>query len=83
MFTIILKDGRIIETPCYSNYYSYSLGYSQSTKALKVDKVEFSGFSAEDISLIKMTNMQIKRIKYVYNENPLLTDYEIVLYEAQ
>lgn len=83
MFTIILKDGRIIETPCYSNYYSYSLGYSQSTKTLKVDKVEFSGFSAEDISLIKMTNMQIKRIKYVYNENPLLTDYEIVLYEAQ
>ena len=83
MFTIVLKDGRIIETPCYGNYYSYSLGYSQSTKTLKVDKVEFSGFSAEDIALIKITNMQIKRIKYVYNEGPLLTDYEIVLYESK
>lgn len=82
MFTVVLKDGRVIETPCYNNYNSYSLGYSQALKTLKVDKVEFSGFSADDIALIKMTNLQIKRIKYVYGEKPVLTDYEIVLYES-
>lgn len=83
MFTIVLKDGRVIETPCYSGYYSYSLGYSKSSKTLEVKKLEFSGFNAEDVAFIKMTNLQIKRIKYVYGEKPLLTDYEIVLYEAK
>lgn len=82
MFTIVLKDGKVVETPCYSGYYNYSLGYSQSTKTLKVKKLEFSGFSAEDVAYIKMTNLQIKRIKYVYGEKPLLTDYEILLYAA-
>jgi hypothetical protein len=83
MFTIVLKDGRVIETPCYSGYYSYSLGYSKNSKTLKVKKLEFSGFNAEDVAFIKMTNMQIKRIQYVYGEKPLLTDYEILLYEAK
>ena len=83
MFTIVLKDGRVIETPCYSGYYSYSLGYSKTYKTLEVKNLEFSGFNAEDVAFIKMTNMQIKRIKYVYGEKPLLTDYEIVLYEAK
>lgn len=83
MFTVVLKDGRVIETPCYSGYYNYSLGYSQSTKTLEVKKLEFSGFSADDVAFIKMTNLQIKRIKYVYNEKPLLTDYEIILYKAK
>lgn len=83
MFTIVLKDGRVIETPCYSGYYSYSLGYSKSSKTLEVKKLEFSGFNAEDVAFIKMTNMQIKRIQYVYGEKPLLTDYEILLYESK
>ena len=83
LFTVVLKDGRVIETPCYSGYYNYSLGYSQSTKTLEVKKLEFSGFSADDVAFIKMTNLQIKRIKYVYGEKPLLTDYEIVLYKAE
>jgi hypothetical protein len=83
MFTIVLKDGRVIETPCYSEYYSYSLGYSKSSKTLEVKKLEFSGFNAEDVAFIKMTNMQIKRIQYVYGEKPLLTDYEILLYESK
>ena len=82
MFTIVLKDGSIIETPCYNGYGSYSLGYSQSTKTLKVKGIEFSGFSVADVAFVKMTNLQIKRIKYVYGEKPLLTDYEIVLYKA-
>lgn len=83
MFNIVLKDGRVIETPCYNSpYYSYSLGYSQKSKTLEVKKVEFTGFSAEQVSFVKLTHLQIKRIKYVYNENPMLTDYEIVLYES-
>ena len=40
-------------------------------------------WDAEDVAFIKMTNLQVKRIKYVYGEKPLLTDYEIVLYEAK
>ena len=83
MFTIVLKDGRVIETPCYSGYYSYSLGYSNSSKTLEVKKLEFSGFSAEDVAFIKMTGLQIKRIQYVYGEKPLLTNYEILLYQAK
>ena len=83
MFNIVLKDGRVIETPYYdSPYYSYSLGYSQTSKNLTVKKVEFSGFSAEDIAFIKLTNLQIKRIAYKYGEKPILTDYEILLYKA-
>ena len=82
MFTIVLKDGRVIETPCYNSYYSYSLGYSKSTKILEVKDLEFSGFSTDDVEFIKMTNLQIKRIKYVYGDKPLLTDYEIILYTA-
>ena len=82
-YTIVLTDGRVIETPCYDGYYHYTLGYSTSSKTWEVKKLEFSGFSAEDIALIKVTNLQIKRIKYVYNEKPALTDYEIVLYKAK
>ena len=83
MYTVVLKDGRVIETPCYSWYYSYSLGSSSANKTLEKNKMEFSGFSAADVAFIKMTNLQIKRIKYVYGEAPVMTDYEIVLYEAK
>lgn len=82
-YTIVLTDGRVIEMPCYGAYYHYSLGYSSSTKTWEVKNLEFSGFGAEDIALIKVTDLQIKRIKYIYGEEPALTDYEIVLYEAK
>lgn len=81
-FVILLKNGRVIETPCYSSYSHYSLGYSKSAKTLKINRLELGGFSAEDVASIKMTNIQIKRIKYTYGEKPALTDYEIVLYNS-
>ena len=81
-FIILLNDGRVIEAPCYGTYYHYSLGYSQSAKTLKIKRFEFSGFSAEDVASIKIANIQIKRIQYIYGEKPALTDYEVVLYRA-
>lgn len=84
MFTVVLVDGRVIEHPYYSSpYYSYSLGYSSSYEKLEIKDVEFTGFSFEDVRLIKLTNLQIKRIKHIYYEGALLDDYEIVLYKAE
>ena len=83
MFTVLLTDGRVLEFPCYSSQYSsYSLGYSSSVKKLDVKNFELSGFNTDEIAMIKLTNMQIKRIKYVYGEKSL-SDYEVVLYTAK
>lgn len=84
MLTIVLTDGRVIETPYYKYpYYSYSLGYSSNYKTLHIKNHEFAGFSAEEVAFIKMTNLQIKRITAIYGEKPVLTNYEIVLYNTQ
>ena len=40
MFTVVLKDGRVVEFPCYSSQYSsYSLGYSSSVKKIGGQKL--------------------------------------------
>ncbi|MBQ6855878.1 MAG: NERD domain-containing protein [Lachnospiraceae bacterium] len=81
-FIILLKDGRVIEIPCSKALYSsYSLGYSSVYKSLKIKDMKFTGFNTEDIMFIKLTNLKIKRIN-VYNEKPLLDNYEIVLFVA-
>ena len=49
---------------------------------MEVKNFELSGFSADEIAMIKLTNMQIKRIKYTYGEK-LINDYEVVLYTAK
>lgn len=83
-FTIVLKNGQVIETPVYkSQYSSYSLGFSNNAKKLDIKNVEFSGFAADAVSFIKITNLQVKRIKAAYNEKAALSDYELVLYTAQ
>ena len=84
LFTIVLKDGRVIEVPYFDTpYYSHSLGYSDVSKILEIKSREFSGVNAEDISIIKLTNLQVKRIKFVFNEPPALSDYEIILYSSK
>jgi hypothetical protein len=84
LFTIVLKDGRVIETPYYdSSYYSYALGYSSVYNTLEIDRRELSGFHAEDVAFIKLTNLQVKRIQYTYGEQPVLTNYEIILYSSK
>ena len=83
MFTVVLKDGRVLEFPCYkSSYSSYSLGYSSSSKTLQVKNFELGGFAVDEVAMIKLTNMQIKRIKYVYGEKSL-SDYEVVIYAGK
>jgi hypothetical protein len=80
----VLKDGRVIEVPYFDTpYYSHSLGYSDVYKILEIKSREFSGVNAEDISIIKLTNLQVKRIKFVFNEPPALSDYEIILYSSK
>ena len=84
MYTIVLKDGSVIEVPYYdSPYYNYSLGYSSNSLTLEIKDQEFVGFNAEDVDFIKLSNLQIKRIQFIYGEKPMLTDYEIVLYQAK
>ena len=82
-YAVVLQNGMVYEYSVFSNQYmSYSLGSANTNLTAEISDVTFSGFSAADISYIKLTGLRICR-KNVYYNNTVISDFEIELYSAK